>query len=67
MIKENFKEVGCRFRNKKTKEIKDLWLNKKDFEGLSFGFLKNWEQISYNLKDFGGLNIQLIKLNGGKK
>lgn len=47
------KEIGCRFKNKKSGKIKDMWLSKTQFERLSYEFLQEWEQISYKLEEFG--------------
>jgi len=48
-------KVGCRFKHKETGKIKDVWITKRQIENNNFKYseLNGWEQIPYNLKEFG--------------
>ena len=50
-----YQRTGCRFKNRKTGNIKDVWLSKKQFESGKIKYLdfEKWDQIPYEIKDFG--------------
>jgi|TARA_Y100000296_G_C5045404_1_gene192036 hypothetical protein len=48
-------KYGNRYKNTQTGTIKDVWVTKNQYESNNFTYdeFNNWEQIPYDVKDFG--------------